>query len=317
MSQSYGETLTPSQTPQNEGLGRYADIGSAARYLRGKDRHLLHDDDPDGFDFPSGWDIDVQAKGRDIRHHNKTIFSADFDDASEQENIAALKQPATKEELKAARHNMVRTQLHHCGVIDERVLQAFRDVERDDFIPDKRGQTVAYVDKSLPVGPGRYAMEPRVLGKMLQTADLKGDEHTLVIACGTGYEMAVLSKLSGYVTGIDQIGWLALGARGILERSGYHNTNILIRELNDPASFEGKYDLILINGAVPKVPDGIDRLLVEGGKLLVVDTEQKEPPFLQAKAKLYLKTKNSFSGRTLFDANIPPLPEYKDLSFVF
>ena len=67
----------------------------------------------------------------------------------------------------AARLRMVESQIRPNKVTDFAILEAFLDVPRERFVPEaKRG--IAYVDEDLPVGGGRYLMEPMVLGRFLQ-----------------------------------------------------------------------------------------------------------------------------------------------------
>ncbi len=67
-----------------------------------------------------------------------------------------------------ARQNMVASQLRTNRVTDERLLEAFATVPRERFVPTGR-RAVAYVDEDIEIARGRFLMEPRVLGRMLQS----------------------------------------------------------------------------------------------------------------------------------------------------
>lgn len=54
----------------------------------------------------------------------------------------------------AARTHMVDSQIHTMGVVNEAILEAFRTVPREQFVPTDR-MGVAYNDEDLAVGPGR------------------------------------------------------------------------------------------------------------------------------------------------------------------
>lgn len=66
MSNRYGETVTPLNPSPTQGLLSQSS-GSATRYLRGKDRHLLEDDDPDMFDLSQIWDVTSCNGGQNER----------------------------------------------------------------------------------------------------------------------------------------------------------------------------------------------------------------------------------------------------------
>ena len=68
-----------------------------------------------------------------------------------------------------ARANMIESQLRPNRVTDERVIEAFLRLRRELFVPAHlRG--VAYVDEDLPLGRGRYLMEPMVVARLLIVA---------------------------------------------------------------------------------------------------------------------------------------------------
>src|ERR1700735_1014235 len=100
---------------------------------------------------------------------------------------------ATQDELFAeARNCMVDSQIRPNRVVDQRVLSAMRTVPRERFLP-ANVQALAYVDQDVPLGNGRFLMEPRVFARLLQAAVLRENEQVLVVGAGTGYGAAVLA----------------------------------------------------------------------------------------------------------------------------
>ena len=303
----------------NYGLGR---IGSAAsggfsgfeaatRYLKGKDRKLIEENYANAMIPRMGADNqNIPDYNRDIRDHNKTILRAAFDRASE---LLEPREPlgTSKEVLRKARHNMVRYQLHHCGVTDEKILQAFKDIERDDFIPSMVGQTAAYVDKTLPVCSKRWNVEPRVLARMFQAAEIQEDSNILDVACSTGYSTAILSKLGGFVAGVDSIGEAVLGSRILLEKAGCYNVNTYIHDLMELDTLEGSYDMAFITGgAVTQIPDGLVSKVKDRGKIYAIIRED-DSPFTPGKVMVYMKIDGKLTGGyPLFDAQVPMMPDF-------
>src|SRR5918992_5042454 len=97
-----------------------------------------------------------------------------------------------------ARSNMVQNQLRPNRVDDPNVLSAMAEVPRERFLP-KALRSVAYADEDLPLPDGSWLIEPRVLARLIQAADVRPSDVVLVIGCTTGYAGAVLSRLAGAV----------------------------------------------------------------------------------------------------------------------
>ena len=77
-----------------------------------------------------------------------------------------------RDNLKIAETNMVKGQVFTNKVTDQSIMDALASIRREDFVPDiYRG--VACVDEDLPLGDGRYLMEPMVFARLLQFAGIK------------------------------------------------------------------------------------------------------------------------------------------------
>src|SRR5690242_19891453 len=102
----------------------------------------------------------------------------------------------------AARANMVESQIRPNKVTDERVVAAFGRIRRELFLPAKlRG--VAYADEDLPLGHGRYLMQPMVAARLLQAAAIESTAGVLVVGAGVGYEAAVAALLARSVFALE------------------------------------------------------------------------------------------------------------------
>src|SRR3546814_1420928 len=79
---------------------------------------------------------------------------------------------------------------------------AFETVAGEAFVGEaSRG--ISYIDDDLEVSPGRYLMEPMVLGRLLQAAAPQPGDMALDIGCATGYSTAVLAQLVQTVVGLE------------------------------------------------------------------------------------------------------------------
>ena len=80
--------------------------------------------------------------------------------------------------------------------------QIYTNKVENEFMPLPL-QGVAYIDGDLPLGENRILMEPMVFARLLEFADIKKHEKILVIGCGTGYPVAVISGLAEQVIGLE------------------------------------------------------------------------------------------------------------------
>ncbi len=213
----------------------------------------------------------------------------------------------------AARLNMVESQLRTDRVTDAALLEAFEQVPRELFVPEElRG--VAYVDEDLAVGQGRHMMEPRVLARLLQAARPEPQDIVLDIGCGTGYATAILARLAATVVALEDGGGLAARANEVLGELEVGNAVVVEGSLNEGYAKQAPFNVIVVNGAVAKVPSVISGQLAEAGRLVTVIRDSAG----MGRAILMQRTGGVVSSRTLFDAAVPVLPGFEaEPGFVF
>ncbi len=209
-------------------------------------------------------------------------------------------------EYSAARLNMVEGQIRPNKVTDQRVVDAFLAVPRDQFVPDSlRG--VAYVDKSIPVSKGRYLLEPMVLARLLNDAKIEATDLVLDVGTGTGYSAAVLGHLAATVVALESDSELAAFANSAMQTQGVDNAAVMHGPLNAGWAKQAPYNVIILEGAVAAVPASLLDQLAEGGRLLAVVL----PESGQGVARLYQKNGGQVSSRILFDASAALLPGFE------
>jgi protein-L-isoaspartate(D-aspartate) O-methyltransferase len=213
----------------------------------------------------------------------------------------------------AARLNMVEGQIRTNKVTDEAVIDAFLSVPRERFVPPALSGA-AYVDEDIPLGGGRWLMEPMVFARLLQLAELGREDTVLEIGCGTGYGTALLSRLAHAVVAVESDPRLAAEARARLAELGCENAAVVEGPLAEGYPGRAPYDAILFSGAVAEVPEAIGRQLAAGGRLLAV---VKAPTGL-GQAEVMIRADGVLSRRPVFDAATPLLPGFqREPSFVF
>jgi protein-L-isoaspartate(D-aspartate) O-methyltransferase len=213
----------------------------------------------------------------------------------------------------AARLNMVESQLRPNRVVDPAILEAFLDVPRENFVPEHL-RKVACIDEDLPLGDGRWLMEPMVLGRLVQLASIAPGETVLEIGAATGYGTAVLARLARSVVGVESDAALARAAADNLARLGAGNAVVREGPLERGYPDRAPYDVILFEGAVAEIPSEIADQLAENGRLLAV---VKAGAGL-GRATLATRLRGVLSRRVVFDAGTPLLPGFAPKpSFVF
>jgi protein-L-isoaspartate(D-aspartate) O-methyltransferase len=205
-----------------------------------------------------------------------------------------------------ARRNMVDGQLRPNRVTNAQLLAAIGDLPRERFLPAGL-QSVAYADDDVPLGKGRFLMEPMVLARLLQTLQPLPDDKALVVASGVGYGAALLARLVKAVVAVEPDADLAGSAEQTIRNLGITNVQQVVGKMEEGCAAQGAYDVILIEGAVQKVPVAILDQLAEGGRL---GTVIAAPTGMLGVAHLMVKEGGVASGRPLFDAGTPPLPGF-------
>lgn len=205
-----------------------------------------------------------------------------------------------------ARRNMVEGQLRPNRVNDAGLLAAVGELPRERFLPDGL-RSVAYADDDVPLGNGRFMMEPMVLARLIQVLQPQAADKAMVLAAGRGYGAAILARLVQSVVAVEPDAGLAEGARQVLRDLGVTGVQQVVGEAEQGAAASGPYDIILIEGAVHEVPKAIADQLAEGGRLATVVAD---PSGALGVAHLFVKQGGVVSGRPLFDAGTPPLPGF-------
>jgi protein-L-isoaspartate(D-aspartate) O-methyltransferase len=202
----------------------------------------------------------------------------------------------TEQNYEQMRRAMVDSQLRTTAVNDPRVVAAMGKVARERFVPADQ-VALAYLDKTLPVAPGRGLASPMVTGRLLTEARVREGDRALVIGAGSGYSAAVLAELGASVVALEEDKELAGKATpGVTRASG---------PLAKGWAKAAPYDLILFDGAAELIPPAIIDQLADGGRLAA--------PIVQngvTRLALGRKAGSGFGMQSFADAEAPILPGF-------
>jgi protein-L-isoaspartate(D-aspartate) O-methyltransferase len=212
----------------------------------------------------------------------------------------------------SARRNMVESQLRPNKVTDPALLDALASVPRELFVPEPL-RSVAYVDEDIPLGRGRFVMEPMILGRLLELAAPRSTDSALVVGAGLGYSAAVLARIAGRVVALESDRELAQRAAQTLKTLGISNVALVEGALAEGAPRQAPFDVILFDGAVDRAPSAILDQLAEHGRLAVVVRTSGI-----GRATLMTRQAGLVASRVAFDAAVPCLPGFEPApAFVF
>lgn len=214
----------------------------------------------------------------------------------------------------AYRRNMIESQIRTNQVTDAAVLDAFATVPRELFVPAKLA-ACAYVDEAVPLGNGRFLVEPMVTARLAQALDVKHHDKVLLVGAATGYMAAILSRLAAHVYALESDSALATQATQNLRTLATSNITVVQDPLERGHARKGPYDVILCDGAVTTIPTALSDQLIEGGRLAAVFASADGT---SGQGVLMLKSHGTLSRRVLFDAVTPFLPGFAaEPAFVF
>lgn len=214
--------------------------------------------------------------------------------------------------IKQARFNMIKQQIRTWEVLDPVVLDLLQQVPREDFVPDGY-KGLAFADLEIPLGYGESMLSPKLEARMLQALEISKTDRVLEIGTGSGYMTALLANLAQHVTSVEIIPDLSRSAASRLTTHGIANVTL---EVGDGARGWGSatYDVIVLTGSVPLLPQAFQQQLEPGGRLLAV---VGEAPAMEAmlvrcvEPQVYRRT-------ALFETCIPALqnaPQPERFSF--
>ena len=197
----------------------------------------------------------------------------------------------------AAREAMVESQLRPQGVTDTLVVEAMASVERERFLPSHT-RPLAYVDRAVGIGDGRFLPAPAVLGQLLTQMKPEPGQRALVVGAGTGYSAAVLAEIGLKVTAVESSAELAAAVRGPRIK--------LVQGPLEAGFNDGvPYDQILIDGAVEYIPDEIVAQLADGGRLGTAIVDRGITRLVVGR-----KAGGAFGTLSIGDAGVPALPGF-------
>jgi protein-L-isoaspartate(D-aspartate) O-methyltransferase len=207
-----------------------------------------------------------------------------------------------------ARFNMIQRQIRPWHVHDPSVLALLDGVRREDFVP-ARYRELAFADVEIPLkeggGPGQTMLAPRIEARMLQEAAVRNTDKVLEIGAGSGFMAALLAAKAEFVYTVDIDPELVDLARRNLREAGVANVSVDLGDASRGWDLYAPYDVIVVSGSMPELPEALLRQLKIGGRMVAV---VGEAPSMEAQ-RIRRADENTFSRENLFETVVAALDE--------
>ncbi|MGD9787081.1 MAG: protein-L-isoaspartate O-methyltransferase [Sulfuricellaceae bacterium] len=216
-------------------------------------------------------------------------------------------------DMERARFNMVEQQIRPWEVLNDKVLDLLFKVRRENFVPDSY-KKLAFADMQIPLGNGEVMLEPKLEARILQELELRDGDRVLEVGTGSGYMTALLAHFAAHVYSVEIVPELAEEAKRKLESRGIENVTVETGDAARGWDRHGPYDVIVITGSLPVLPEAFQQSLKVDGRLFAI---VGEAPAMRAELITRVSA-DAFRREDLFETCVPPLRNVQTPSrFVF
>jgi protein-L-isoaspartate(D-aspartate) O-methyltransferase len=174
----------------------------------------------------------------------------------------------TMTDLAAEREAMVERQLKRRGITEQRILDAFLAVPRDQVVSPDLAH-LAYGDHPLPIEAGQTISQPYIVALMIQAAGIQAGDTVFEVGAGSGYAAAVISRIARRVIAIERQHDLVAIARQRLGALGFDNVEIIEGDGTRGWPDAAPYDAILAAASGSHVPPSLVAQLAPCGRLVM------------------------------------------------
>ena len=203
-----------------------------------------------------------------------------------------------------ARFNMVEQQIRPWEVLDQDVLDLLMTVKREEFVPAVY-RDLAFTEVEIPIGCGQVMLKPVIEGKVLQALRLGKADSVLEVGPGSGYFAALLAARTEWVRTIELEPELVKLAGANLARNGVENVVVVQGDGIAGWAERAPYDVIVVSGGLPFVPQALLEQLKVGGRLFAF---VGEAPVMKARL-VTCEAEGRFRTEDIFETVVPMLKD--------
>ena len=191
------------------------------------------------------------------------------------------------------------------AIMQPDILSAIETIPREQFIPDSL-HAHAYENASLPIGYKQTISQPYIVAVMTQALELKKTHRVLEIGTGSGYQAAILSRLSRRVYTLERLRPLLISAENRLKNMQI--SNITYRHGDGAKGWPeaAPFDRIILTCGCNKIPDKLLNQLKIGGIMVAPEGVGKTQQLVVVK-----RQETGFDRKNLMAVTFVPLIEDK------
>ena len=197
---------------------------------------------------------------------------------------------------------MIEQQIRTWEVLDPVVLDLLFAVKREAFVPPEY-RSVAFADLEIPIGHGESMMAPKIEARILQEVGVQPHEEVYEVGTGSGYLTALLARRARHVTSAEIHADFRARAAANLRAAGVTNVTLLEGDSARAPLTDSAYDVIVLTGSTPILPQAFLDRLKPGGRLFAV---VGDPPAMKAML-VRQPVPGSFQRNELFETVVKPL----------
>ena len=186
--------------------------------------------------------------------------------------------------------------------INEREIDAFRSLKREDFIP-KSLLSFAYDDIPLPLMREKTISQPSTIIMMISALELEKSHRVFEIGTGSGYNTAIISKIigeNGKIVTTEIVPELVNLAKNNLNDAGIKNASVYEEDGSKGIKNEAPFDRIVITAACREFPKPLLNQLKEGGIIVGPVGSREEQEMVKGVKDSNGRLRFYFLGQFLF-----------------
>ena len=166
--------------------------------------------------------------------------------------------------MNSTKQGLINTWQKRGLISDQRVLEAFRTISREQFVPSGF-ESKAYRDAPLEIGYGQTISQPFTLLSMVELLNVAKTDKVLEIGAGSGYGAAILGQLASQVYAIEIVSELVKLAQGNLNQAKINNVEVIEWDGSRGYDRESPYDKVIVSAACCEIPKALIEQLGEDG----------------------------------------------------
>lgn len=223
-------------------------------------------------------------------------------------DLTSNKAGSQEADFAIARKQMVLYQIRDRGIDDGKILTALETVLRHRFVPTKY-EKHAYEDRPLPIGYGQTISQPYIVALMTQLLQLNKNARVLEVGTGSGYQAAVLARISKEVYSVEIVAPLQKRAKKTFETLGYSNIHTAHKDGYFGWEAHAPYDAVIVTCASDFIPPPLISQLKVGGRMCI----PVGPPFkVQHLVLVEKKADRSITTKIITSVRFVPLVRKKE-----